>query len=122
MIFDRDEFQFERMIAWQKGRSYYHKIRAVTKTFPKEERFDLIDQMNRASHSIVSNLAEGSGRNSKKDKARFYNMSYSSILEVASDCILAHDNKYINNEQLTDLRTDSLELIRIVRSLIKACY
>jgi|GEM_PF-5494575 len=93
-----------------------------TKTFPKEERFDLIDQMNRASHSIVSNLAEGSGRNSKKDKARFYNMSYSSILEVASDCILAHDNKYINNEQLTDLRTDSLELIRIVRSLIKACY
>jgi len=121
MSFDRNEFQFERMIAWQKAKTFYHTIRSITQTFPKEERFDLVDQMNRASHSIVSNLAEGSGRTSNKDKARFYNMSYSSILEVASDIILAHDNKYINKKQVDELRADSLELVRIVRALIKSC-
>ena len=119
--FNSNQFQFERMIAWQKAKIFYHDIRKITKTFPREERFDLTDQMNRASHSIVSNLAEGSGRKTKKDKARFYNMSYSSLLEVASDLILAHDNKYIDDNKLKELKTNSLELVRIIRGLIKSC-
>lgn len=114
---NRDVFPFENLIAWKKAKSFYHKIRDITKTFPSDEKYDLVSQMNRASHSIVSNIAEGSGRSSGKDQARFYTMSYSSLLEVGSDLILVYDRKYIDNEKLEELKIDSFELIRILSGL-----
>jgi len=115
---NRNIFPFENLIAWKKAKLYYHKIRDITKTFPSDEKYDLVSQMNRASHSIVSNIAEGSGRSSGKDQARlFYTMSYSSLLEVGSDLILVHEREYINKEKLDELKQDSFELIRILSGL-----
>lgn len=111
------EFSFEKLIAWQKARVFYHEIRAITQNFPPAERYDLVSQMNRASHSIVSNIAEGSGRMTPKDKAKFLNISYSSLLEVSSDIILAKDRNYITEEQENKLKEDSLELQRIISGL-----
>ena len=64
-------FSFEKLIAWQKGKELALMIFKTTKQFPKDETFGLTSQMRRCSISIASNLAEGSGRNSFKDKARF---------------------------------------------------
>jgi len=114
------EFSFEKLIAWQKARVFYHEIRLITKTFPTDERFDLTSQMNRAAHSIVSNLAEGSGRMTPKDKAKFYNISYSSLLEVLSDIILAKDNNYITKEQEYNLRSKGQQLMKIISGLRKS--
>lgn len=111
------EFSFEKLIAWQKAREFYHEIRLVTKAFPIDERFDLTSQMNRASHSIVSNLAEGSGRMTPKDKAKFYNISYSSLLEVLSDVVLAKDNNFITKEQEYNLRSKGQQLMKIITGL-----
>lgn len=56
-------------------------IYEITKGFPKEERFCLIDQIRRAAVSIVSNIAEGFSRNTTKDKCQFYSLALGSLSE-----------------------------------------
>lgn len=111
------EFGFEKLIAWQKARKLYKKIRELTSTFPNSERYDLTSQMNRASHGICSCLAEGSGRKTNKDKLHYVNMSYASLLELVSDLILSFDNKYISEVKLKELKTDCQELSKILSGL-----
>ena len=65
------EFSFEKLIVWQKAHSFSIAIYRITQDFPLEERYSLTSQIRRSAISISSNIAEGSSRNSKKDKARF---------------------------------------------------
>tara|TARA_A100000171_G_scaffold27947_1_gene26040 strand:- start:176 stop:355 length:180 start_codon:yes stop_codon:yes gene_type:complete len=53
---------FKDLEAWKKGRVLRNDISALTKTFPVEEKFKLVDQLIRASRSVTANLAEGYGR------------------------------------------------------------
>ncbi|WP_396183933.1 four helix bundle protein [Flavobacterium sp.] len=80
-------FSFEKLIAWQKGRELALLIYKTTKQFPKEKIFGLTSQMRRCSISIASNLAEGSGRQSLNEKARFSEIAYSSSLELLNQVI-----------------------------------
>lgn len=75
-------FLFEKLIAWQKAKGLSIAIYSATNSFPNEEKYGLTSQLRRASVSIASNLAEGSGRQTNKDKARFSEISYSSLLEL----------------------------------------
>lgn len=78
---------FEKLKVWQKARQLSMGIYKLTATYPSEEKFGLISQMRRCSVSIASNIAEGSGRHSPKDKARFTEVTYSSAIEKqSSDC------------------------------------
>ncbi len=97
-------FSFEKLIAWQKGRELGILIYKTTKLFPKDETFGMTSQMRRCSISITSNLAEGSGRNSMKDKARFSEIAYSSSLELLNQIILCHDFEYIDENQYFKIR------------------
>jgi four helix bundle protein len=54
--------------------------------------------MRRAAVSICSNLAEGSGRNASKDQAWFYNMAYSSLMEVLNQLLIVFDLQWINEK------------------------
>ncbi|MEZ3559933.1 MAG: four helix bundle protein [Duncaniella sp.] len=68
------DFSFERLTVWQKSLLLVKKIYAITNNFTDREKFGLTDQMRRAAVSISSNLAEGSGRISTKERctsARF---------------------------------------------------
>ena len=84
-------FSFEKLIAWQKARELASEIYKTTKLFPKDELFGLTSQMRRCAVSIASNLAEGSGRNSMKDKARFTEIAFGSALELLNQLILSFD-------------------------------
>jgi four helix bundle protein len=75
-------YSFEKLDVYQAARKFKIDIKKMSSLFPKEERFDLISQMNRASASISANLAEGSGRYSNFDQAHFTNISYASGLEI----------------------------------------
>ena len=64
----------------------------------------MVSQLNRAAVSVATNLAEGSGRISKKDQAHFTHLAYSSLMECMNLLILAADQKLISGEDLESQR------------------
>ncbi|MDJ0715766.1 MAG: four helix bundle protein [Prochloraceae cyanobacterium] len=73
---------FKDLIIWQKGMLIAEKCYQLTKSFPKEELYGMVQQVRRASVSIPANIAEGYGRRTKGDYARFLNISQGSINEL----------------------------------------
>ncbi len=78
------------------------------------KKYSLIDQMRRAVVSITSNIAEGFGRNTALEKARFYSISSGSLYELQNQLIIAKDVGYISEAQLEQ----TLELTVVVNKLI----
>jgi four helix bundle protein len=82
-------FGFEQLTVWQKAIEFADLICDVTESLPRAERFGLTSQLRRAAVSVSSNLAEGSGRGSKKDFSRFVEIAFGSVCEVVSQTHLA---------------------------------
>lgn len=113
-------FSFEKLEVWQKSRTLSVAIYKETKGFPKEERFGLISQMRRCAISISSNIAEGTGRHSPKDKARFTEIAFSSALELLNQTILSNDLEFISNDTYKNLRRAISEITAMLDGLYKA--
>ena len=91
----KQRFRFERLECWQQARALNREVYKITRRFPKDEVYGVTSQVRRASTSISSNIAEGSGRNSDKDFAHFLEQAYGSAIEVASLLFLALDEGYL---------------------------
>ena len=76
------KFSHEGLEVYEKARALVSEVYRIQSLFPKEERFALGDQIRRAAVSITANLAEGSGRQSLKEKIHFIEISYGSLMEV----------------------------------------
>ena len=87
---------FKELRIWQKGFQIAVNSFKLTATFPKEERFGLVSQLNRACISIPSNIAEGSSRNSSKDYNRFIEISLGSCFEAETQLLIARDLNFGN--------------------------
>ena len=74
-----------------------------TKSYPKEEIYDITKQLRNASTSIVANIAEGYGRNSIKDYIRFVSISIGSCNELEVFLMLSNDLDYISDEKFNEL-------------------
>ena len=103
-------YYFERLDVWNEARVFVKEIYLITCSFPDEEKFGISGQLRRASLSICANIAEGTSRQTEKDKARFINMAFSSALETVNFIILSHDLEFITEEQYIKLR-EKLEKI-----------
>lgn len=112
-------YSFEKLEVYQLARKFKIEIKLMSQLFPKEERFELVSQINRASASISANLAEGSGRSSNFDQAHFSNMSFSSALETIDHLNTALDLKYINENVYTDFRVQLDAIINKLNALYK---
>jgi four helix bundle protein len=112
-------YSFEKLEVYQLARKFKIDIKLMSQEFPKEERFDLISQINRSSASISANLAEGSGRSSNFDQAHFTNMSYSTALETIDHLNTALDMKYINEDRYAELRVKLDAILNKLNSLYK---
>ena len=86
--------------AWKESINFVTEIYTLTKGFPKEELWGLTSQIRRASISIPSNIAEGCGRTTPKETARFMDIALGSIAEVETQLIIAENLGYINSEEL----------------------
>jgi len=73
---------FKELKIWQKGIDIAISTYQFTDTFPKEDKYAIVQQMTKASVSIPSNIAEGSSRKSEKDYSRFIEISLGSIFEL----------------------------------------
>jgi len=112
-------YSFEKLEVWQLARQLRKTIYELTKEFPKEELFGLTSQIRRSTNSISDNLAEGSGRATNFDKARFTNTSYSSALETINHLVGAFDLDYIDKDYYTRLRIQLDEIINKLNSLYR---
>lgn len=71
-------FSFEKLEVWLNSKSFVLNIYKLTSKFPSNEIFGITSQIKRSSSSIATNIAEGTSRNTNKDKAHFLTISYSS--------------------------------------------
>ncbi|MBB5036581.1 four helix bundle protein [Prosthecobacter dejongeii] len=97
----RKQFPFEKLEVWQRARQLVTHVYECSRTFPKDERFGLTSQLTRSAVSVANNLAEGCGRSSLKDQAHFSAQAYGSLMETASDLIIATDLGF-SQEKVTD--------------------
>ena len=95
------------------------EIYNLTKEFPKEERYLLKAQMIRSAISIPSNIAEGTGRKSRKDFSRYLEISQGSCFELKTQLIIAKWNISSNKKNMTALTQLVQEEQKMLRSFIK---
>ena len=94
-----ESFKFENLEIWKLANNYADEIHELTKRFPKDEKFALIDQLNRSTSSIPDNIAEGSGATTVKDFSNYLQTSIKSTYESVSQLYRACGRGYITEEQ-----------------------
>jgi len=112
---------FKDLEAWKEGHRLVLEIYKITKEFPKEERFALIDQMRRAAISITSNIAEGFSRQSLKEKIQFYSTALGSATELQNQIYIAKDLDYMKDERFKAIAGRATRVHKLLNGLIKYC-
>ena len=106
----RKTFPFEKLEVWPDARKLVREVYVCTEGFPSTERFGLTSQVTRAAVSVANNLAEGSGRASLKDQANYSSTAHGSLMETASDLILAIDLGFVSEENADPILNDASDL------------
>jgi four helix bundle protein len=102
---------------WQKAHKLTLSIDRNTQCFPTEERFGLTSQIRRSCSSIGANLAEGCGRRSDAEMARFVQIAMGSGAELSYHLRLARDLNLLSKASFELLRSDLSEVMRMLSSL-----
>jgi len=97
-------YSFEKLEVWHEAKEFTKSVYELTSKFPDSEKFGLVSQLRRAAVSICSNIAEGSARNSFKDKAHYTTMAFSSTVEVLNQLILSFEINIISENDYLKLR------------------
>lgn len=97
-------FSFEKLKVWQEAIDFSVEVYNISKSFPDDEKFGITSQLKRAANSISSNIAEGTSRITKKDKAHFSTIAFSSTMESLNHIILSKKLDFINDEVYHELR------------------
>ena len=103
--------KFEDIIAWQRAREL---TLSIYKIFKNNKDFGFRDQIQRASVSIMNNIAEGFERDTNKEFRHFLFIAKGSCAEVRSMLYLALDLKYINREQYENYHSLTMETSRLL--------
>ena len=98
------KFSFENLEVWQTARKLVGEVYILVRKFPNEEKYALGDQIRRAVISVPSNIAEGSGRGSLKEKIHFIEIAYGSLMEVYCQLQLACDLCFIKEADFATIK------------------
>ncbi len=104
------------MKIWQRSRLLVKEVFLLTRDFPAEEKFGLISQVLRSAYSIPSNIAEGSGRTTNKEFARFLDIALGSAFELETQLILASDIDYLSENKLQEVQILLQEIQKMIYS------
>lgn len=113
-------YSFEKLQTWQEARKLVVMTYKIVSGFPSYERFDLGSQMRRACFSIASNVAEGSARVSKKDQAHFYNIAFSSCIELLNQFIISTDLGFCTTQQFNGAKLKIDLVCKLINGLRKS--
>ena len=103
---------YHELNVWQLSMSLCEKVYGLVREFPVDERFALCDQLRRAVISVPSNIAEGNGRNSRSEYARFLSIARGSVSEVQTQLELAERLGYVKVPE------DVYEVVRNISKML----
>ncbi len=111
--------EFTDLLAWQEAHKLVLLVYSATKIFPQDELFGLTNQMRRASVSITSNIAEGFGRQSYKEKVQFFYIAHGSLTELKNQLFIARDLTYISLPEFAKIEGQLALAHRLLQGLLK---
>jgi four helix bundle protein len=94
-------------------------LEMLTKKFPNDEKYKLVDQMIRASRSVTANIAEGFGRFHYQENIQFCRQARGSLFELLDHMTVAYDDNYISKEEFKEYNNRINEVIRLNNGFIK---
>ena len=110
---------FKELKVWEKAHRLTLEVYKATASFPKEELYGLTSQIRRAAASVPANIAEGCGRETKVEFARFLQISMGSASELEYHLLLARDLNFLTETIYGPLESHVTEVKRMLTSLIQ---
>ena len=114
------DFFYRKLLVYQQALLQVKEIYTLTKNFPANEQYGLSDQIRRAVISIPSNIAEGMGRSSIKERIHFLEIANGSLTETMCQLEIAQLLEYISNEELKSYEERLTEISRLLGGLKKS--
>lgn len=111
---------FSDLKVWQRAMRLTEEVYRLSAKFPKNETYGLVSQIQRSAVSLPSNIAEGHGRNSKKEFHRFLGIALGSLAELETQLILAQRLDYLTEEEVISSLEISDEVGKMLKGLQKS--
>lgn len=110
---------FRKLKIWDRSVELATVIYDITKNYPKVEMYSIVSQMRRSVVSVSSNIAEGSGRQSKKEFKHFLNIAKGSSYELETQLTISRNLGFISQNTFKEIIASLVELHKMIHSLIK---
>lgn len=110
---------YKNLDVWKKSRKLTSSVYEVSKSFPKDEVFGLTNQVRRAAVSVVSNIAEGCGRQHAKDAIQIFYIARGSLYEVETQLYVALDQRFIKESDFEMLILELTSCKQMLNGLIR---
>jgi four helix bundle protein len=111
--------RFEDIEAWKAARELTRRVYALARQQPFSRDFGLRDQVQRASTSVMANIAEGFDGRSSHEFIRFLGYGFRSATEVQSHLYVAFDQGYLAEEQFEDLYQQAVSIKKLINGFIR---
>ncbi len=112
-----DNFSFENLDVYRQAGKLVVDVYKIINILPANERFALSSQLQRSIISVVSNIAEGSGRISTKEKIHFLEISFGSLMEAYCQLEICKDLNYIDEDTLKNIKPKFFQVSRLITGL-----
>lgn len=118
---EKARFSFESLEVWQKAVEFASEIIKLTEGLKTSKRhYRLVEQLESSATSIAMNIAEGKGRYSKKEFVQFLYIARGSLYETVTLLIIFHNNNWINQNQLDEIKNFANEIGKMLSGLISS--
>ena len=110
---------YRDVVAWQKAMALTTEVYRVTDTFPSREIYGLTRQVRNAALSVPSNIAEGKGRQTKRDYVQFLYRARASLLETETQLEVAANVRFLTPDLFAAINEQAAEVGRVLNGLIR---
>ena len=118
---NKKDFAFKDLKVWHRAVDYADYAISLTEQLDSDRKhFRLVEQFESASTSISMNIAEGKGRNSKKEFIQYLYISRGSLYETVTLAIIFAKRSWISKEQLEKIESEAIEIASMIKGLINS--
>ena len=114
------DFFYKKLEAYKQAKEFTIFVYSLLKKFPAYEQYAICNQLRRAAVSIPSNIAEGMGRMSVKERIHFLEISYASMMEVTCQLDISYSLGYISETELMNAGSLAATLTKVMSGLRKS--